>query len=225
MNKETCPIRYFFSHPTSSRTSSNCLSHKRLANGWPYRFHSKSTTGSSMLPPWFWPFGPWKTSKSGHSDFGFRAILERPPFLPECQQISRRLLVRQPGSLAMTSITLCSSHLQNWWTLFSKHCTRYRIVLAISPRSTTNVWNLLSKKHEDPRGKQMKKLRWPIYDLVHTFFLKPQAMKIPDALPAVDMDWKKLSQTVLSWQLGKVTTARRRFFWKHKNEKKDHSAT
>ena len=27
----------------------------------------------------------------------FRAILERPPFLPECQQISRRLLVRQPG--------------------------------------------------------------------------------------------------------------------------------
>ena len=51
-----------FSHPTSSRTSSNCLCHRRLASGWPYRFHSRSTTGSMLLHDCI--------HMSGQSDFG-----------------------------------------------------------------------------------------------------------------------------------------------------------
>ena len=203
MNKETRLIPYFFFHPNSSRTSSNCLSHKRLANGWPYRFHSKSTTGSSTE---------------------FRAILERPPFLPECQQISRRLLVRQPGNLAMTSITLRSSHLQNWWTLFSKHCTRYRIVLAISPRSTTNVWNLLSKKTWRPKWEANEKTSMTHYDLVRTFFSEAASDEDTRCITCsghgMEETW---DSSVLA--VGISQKARRKLFWKHKNEKKYHSAT
>ena len=35
-----------FSHPSSSRTFSKCLSHKRPASGWPCKFRSWRTTGS-----------------------------------------------------------------------------------------------------------------------------------------------------------------------------------
>ena len=38
-----------FSHPFSRRTFSNCLSHDSSAKGWPYRFRSRGTNGSSIL--------------------------------------------------------------------------------------------------------------------------------------------------------------------------------
>ena len=38
-----------FSYPCSKRTFSNCLSHSSPAKGWPYRFRSRRTTGSSIL--------------------------------------------------------------------------------------------------------------------------------------------------------------------------------
>ena len=38
-----------FSQSCSNRTFSNCLSHYSLARGWPYRFRSRGTTGSSIL--------------------------------------------------------------------------------------------------------------------------------------------------------------------------------
>ena len=38
-----------FSHPSSNKASSNCLSQNNSVNGWPNKFRSRSTTGSSML--------------------------------------------------------------------------------------------------------------------------------------------------------------------------------
>ena len=38
-----------FSQPYFNRTFSKCLSHNGPAKGWPYRFRSKETTGSSVL--------------------------------------------------------------------------------------------------------------------------------------------------------------------------------
>ena len=43
VNRQTFPIRYFFPS-TSNRTSSNCLSHNRPANGCLYKFRSRRTT-------------------------------------------------------------------------------------------------------------------------------------------------------------------------------------
>ena len=65
-----------FLHPSSSRTSSNCLSHNNPANGCQHNFRSRSTTGSSMFAH---DFGHWchgrRTHTSGHSDFGILSFL------------------------------------------------------------------------------------------------------------------------------------------------------
>ena len=59
-----------FPNPSSSRPSSNCPSHKRPASGWPYKFRSRRTSGSSMVDQDFCHLS-WKTSPNvyGHSDF------------------------------------------------------------------------------------------------------------------------------------------------------------
>ena len=60
-----------FSHPCFNRTFSTCLSHNSPAKGWPYRFRSRGTTGSSILDH---DFGHLcrdrRIQMSGHSDFG-----------------------------------------------------------------------------------------------------------------------------------------------------------
>ena len=60
-----------FSQPCSNRTLWNCLSHKSPAEGWPYRFLSRGTTGSSILDH---DFGHLcrgrRIQMSGHSDSG-----------------------------------------------------------------------------------------------------------------------------------------------------------
>ena len=38
-----------FSQPCCNAIFSNCLSHNSTAKGWPYRFRSRGTTGSSIL--------------------------------------------------------------------------------------------------------------------------------------------------------------------------------
>ena len=60
MNKQTFPVRYF-SHPSSSRTSSNCLSHKGPASGCPNKFSFKKNDWIFHPGPRFRPFVPWKT--------------------------------------------------------------------------------------------------------------------------------------------------------------------
>ena len=58
-----------FSQPYPNRIFSNCLSHNSPAKGWPYRFRSRRTTGSSILDH---DFGHLcrgrRIQMSGHSD-------------------------------------------------------------------------------------------------------------------------------------------------------------
>ena len=41
------------------------------------------------------------------------------------------------------------------------------------------------------------------YNLVHTFILMPQALKIPDAKAAVNKEWEKFGKSP-AWQMDKV---------------------
>ena len=50
-----------FSHPSPHRTSSNCFYHERPASGSPYKFGSRSTTGSSMFDHDLGHLMLWKT--------------------------------------------------------------------------------------------------------------------------------------------------------------------
>ena len=63
----------FPSQERPNRTSSNCHSQKRPANGCPYKFRSRGTTGSSMFDHEFGHFWVVEdgSNKSGHSDYGF----------------------------------------------------------------------------------------------------------------------------------------------------------
>ena len=64
-----------FSHPCFNRTFSNFLSHNSPAKGWPYRFRSRGTTGSSILDH---DLGHLcrggRIQMSGHSDLGIFSI-------------------------------------------------------------------------------------------------------------------------------------------------------
>ena len=60
-----------FSQPGCKRIFSNCLTHKSPAKGWPYRFRSRGTTGSSILDHDFGHLCRGKRIQmSGLSDFG-----------------------------------------------------------------------------------------------------------------------------------------------------------
>ena len=48
MNEHAFPVRNF-SHPSSDKACSTCLSHSNPANGWPHKFRSRSTTRSAVL--------------------------------------------------------------------------------------------------------------------------------------------------------------------------------
>ena len=67
MNKETFPIW----KPRFNRIFSNCLFHNSPAKGWPYKFLSRGTSGSSILEH---DFGHLRRSRRiqmyGHSDLG-----------------------------------------------------------------------------------------------------------------------------------------------------------
>ena len=53
---------------------------------------------------------------------------------------------------------------------------------------------------------------------VHKLILVPQAMKIPGAKAALDKDWEQLEKLPV-WQIDKVKSKRKMFFWKHKKRK------
>ena len=96
-----------FSQPCCNKIFLNCLSHNSPAKGWPYRFRSRRTTGSSILDH---DFGHLcrgrRIQMSGHSDLGI--ICEHLPFLLGYKQILRPLL--------------------GWWALFSEYCIGSRVV-------------------------------------------------------------------------------------------------
>ena len=61
-----------FSQPCSDRTFPNCLSYDGPGIGWPYRFRSRGTTGSSILDHDFVHLCCGRRIWiSGHFDFGF----------------------------------------------------------------------------------------------------------------------------------------------------------
>ena len=83
-----------FFHPSSNRTSSNCLTHKRPASGWTHKFRSRGTAESSMLAH--------DLAICVVDDVSIYldiltlelwAIWEGPQILPGCRLIQRQLLV------------------------------------------------------------------------------------------------------------------------------------
>ena len=91
--------------PCSNRTFSNCLSHNSLAEGRPYRFRSRGTTGSSMLDHDLGRlrFGR-RIQMSGHSDLGIwlRRMFPDPDLLQRVSLFHLRLeckLFTSHGSL------------------------------------------------------------------------------------------------------------------------------
>ena len=89
MNKQTFPIRYLL----PSKIPTELPSHKSPASGWPYKFRSRRTTGSSVVDqdfchlswktsPYVWTFWLWNFEKSGsilHGWHGYKLILRRLP--------------------------------------------------------------------------------------------------------------------------------------------------
>ena len=119
-----------FSQPCCNKIFSNCLSHNSPAKGWPYRFRSRGTTGSSILDHDLGHlcFGR-RIQLSGHSDFGipnnlgstsiFTCVLSR--YCISCLSIA----TRQSGD---DIHDFCCCHLWCCWSLFSEYGTRPRIV-------------------------------------------------------------------------------------------------
>ena len=67
--------------------------------------------------------------------------------------------------------------------------------------------NSIPQNHEDHiAGKGENSLQH--YNLVHNFILMPQAMRIPAAKAAVDMEWGKLEK-ISAWNLTKVKKSKK----------------
>ena len=119
-----------FSQPCFNRTFSNCLSHNSPAKGWPYKFRSRGTTGSSILDH---DLGHLcrgrRIQMCGHSDLGiFNNLWASSIFT----WVSSRYCVcclsiatRQSGD---DIHDLSCFHLRCWWSLFSEYCIRSRII-------------------------------------------------------------------------------------------------
>ena len=109
-----------FSHPNSIKASSNGLSHNNPANGWPYKFHSRGTTGSSMFAH---DFGHLcrgrRIHTSGHSGFVILSNLGASSnFTWVLADTASAARLSQPGYLATTSCRLGRR-----WALLSRSTT------------------------------------------------------------------------------------------------------
>ena len=107
MYKETFPI-WNFSQPCFFGIFSSCLSHNSPAKGWPYRFGSRWTTGSSILDH---DFGHLcrgrRIQMSGHSDFGiFNNSWASSIFTWVKADTASAACPSQPGNLEMISMIL-----------------------------------------------------------------------------------------------------------------------
>ena len=96
-----------FSQPYFNRIFSNCLSHNSPAKGWPCRFRSRGTTGSSILDHDFGHLcSGRRIQMSGHSDLGiFSNFVASFIFTWEKADTATAACPAQPGSLEMTSMT------------------------------------------------------------------------------------------------------------------------
>ena len=101
---------------------------------------------------------------------------------------------------------------------------KYTCMMEAHESTRQRVERSVPKNHEDhTAGEGHNSMTH--YNLVHKFIPMPQATKILDAKAAVDKEWKTL-ETTPAWQFDKVQSkkhsdwrvsrARRRLFWKHK---------
>ena len=80
--------------------------------------------------------------------------------------------------------------------------TKLPCVLEADESTRMRMGNSIPANHEDHiAGKGENSLQH--YNLVHKFIPMPQAMKIPAAKAAVDMEWEKLEK-ISVWNLTKV---------------------
>ena len=92
------------------KTFSNCLSHNSPAKGWPYKFRSRGTTGSSILDH---DFGDLcrgrRIQMSGHSDLGiFNNFGASSIFTSVSADTASAACPAHPGSLDMISMTFAA---------------------------------------------------------------------------------------------------------------------
>ena len=91
-----------FSQPYFNKISSNCLSHNSPAKGWPYRFRSRGTTGSSI-----------RDHDISHLCRGGRIL--------SCLSCATRQSADDIHDFG-------SCHLRCWISLFSEYCIRSWVV-------------------------------------------------------------------------------------------------
>ena len=117
------------SQPCSNRTFSNCLSHQSPARGWPYKFLSRRTTGSSILDHDFGHlcFG-WRIQKCGHSDWIFLRTWCTFHFDLSLNGYCICCLTWTTWKPWYNVHDFCGCHLGRWWFMFSEYCIRPWIV-------------------------------------------------------------------------------------------------
>ena len=148
MYKETVPNLEFSAQPCFKRIFSNCLSHKSLSRGSPYRFFSRGTTWSSILDHdlgnlcrgrriqnvWtlrFWIFEQFVSIFHFHLGISWYCVC--------CLSIA----TWQSGD---DIHDLGGCHLRCWRSLFSEYCTRPRVIFhnVTSEYNSTFVFLVLS---------------------------------------------------------------------------------
>ena len=105
------PNLEFLSQPCFNRIFSNCLSHNGLAKGWPYRFLSRETNGSSSILDR--DLGHLcrgrRIQMSGHSYFGiFNNLWASSIFTWVYADTASVACPSQPGNLEMISMILAA---------------------------------------------------------------------------------------------------------------------
>ena len=155
----------------SNQASSNCLSHNNPARGWPYKFRSKCTTGSSMLAHGFGhSCRGSRIHSSGYSDSEILSNLGASSnFTWVSADTASAACPSQSGNLATTSITFSAVI----WDA-DEPCSVKTAKAPESPRSTTlplYLWNF---------GSNSAFLRWhtSINVAKWTFFLSLCASRI-----------------------------------------------
>ena len=89
----------------------------------------------------------------------------------------------------------------------NKNKTKLACILEANESTRMRMGNSIPPNHEDHiAGKGENSLQH--YNLVHKFILMLQAMKIPAAKAAVDMEWEKLEK-ISAWNLAKVKSKKK----------------
>ena len=128
-----------FSQPYFKRTFSNCRSYNSPAKGWPYRFRSRRTLGSSILVHDFGHLCFCKRFQiSGHSDFGiFNNVGASSTLTCVLADTASDACPAHPGSLEIMSMTFAAVICDADDPCSAKTAYDPESSFTLSPRSTT----------------------------------------------------------------------------------------